>query len=35
MGFALAHAKEAPLDYLQGVRLHICEKKQQLILRGR
>ena len=35
IGFALAHAEEASLDHLQGVRLHISENKQQPILRGR
>jgi len=35
IGFALAHAKQASLDYLEGVRLHIGEHKQQPILSGR
>jgi len=31
----LAHAEEASLDHLKGVRLHISENKQQPILWGR
>src|SRR5262249_43958742 len=34
IGFTLAHAKEAALDHLKGVRLHIRENKQQPLLRG-
>jgi hypothetical protein len=35
IGCALAHAKEATLDHLPGVRLRIRENKQPPILRGR
>src|SRR4030095_9575850 len=35
VGFALAHAEQPPLDYVEGVGLHIGENKQQPVLRGR
>jgi len=35
MGFALAHAEQAPLDHLEAVRFQIREQEEQPIFRHR
>jgi hypothetical protein len=35
IGFALAHAEQAPLDHLEGVGLDVGKNKQEPILWGR
>jgi len=35
MGFALAHAEQAPLDHLEAVRFQIREQEEQPIFRRR